>query len=76
MTPSIDEDEEGPPGLQRMRLHWEGGLAGDSSAPMLSNILKKESQCFCHLGFSHDNKLQVIFAQRFEWLLAVFPFLV
>lgn len=36
---------------------------------------EKKSQCYCHVCFSHDNKLQVIFAQRFECLLALFPFL-
>lgn len=41
-----------------------------------SYILKKKSQCCCQLCFSHDNKLQVIFVQRFECLLALFPFLV
>lgn len=78
MTPLIDGDERGPPGPQWMGRHQEGTLAGDSSTLMLSIALypEKKSQCCRHLHISHDNKLQVMFVQRFECLLALFPFLV
>lgn len=78
MTPLDSEDEYRPPGLQRMGVQQEGTLAGDSSTVILSIVLypEKKSQCCYHLCVSHDNKLQVIFAQRFECLLALFLFLI
>lgn len=39
-------------------------------------ILKKNHNAAAAYAFSDDNKLQVIFVQRFECLLALFPFLV